>query len=93
MDKQIIKISVRIYVFIKIILGLIAPFFSSYIAYELVKPNNILTVILFIIVWFIVSFILIIIAKYLHEGIRCRFEKIDNYLNEIENYIENQKYN
>lgn len=93
MDKQILKISVHIYVFIKIILGLIAPFFTGYIAYELVKPNNILTVILFIIVWFIVSFILVIIAKYLYEGIRRRFEKIDNYLYEIENYIENQKYN
>lgn len=65
MDKQTLKISVHIYVFIKIILGLIAPFFTGYIAYQSVKPNNALTVILFIIVWFIVSFILIIIAKYL----------------------------
>lgn len=92
MDKLILKISVHIYVFTKIILGLIAPFFTCYIAYKLVKPNNVFTVILLIIVWFIISFILIIIAKYLYEGIRRRFIKIDDYLYTIENYIENQKY-
>jgi|GEM_PF-2065832 membrane protein YdbS with pleckstrin-like domain len=93
MNKLSLKISVYIYVFISIILGLISPFTTGLIAYKVVNPHNVFTIILFIIVWFVISFIVLIIAKYLYEGIRYRFTKIDNYLYEIENYIENQKYN
>lgn len=92
MNKLLLKISVYIYVFTTIILGLISPFITGLIAYKIVNPHNVFSVIFSIIVWFILSFILVIIAKYLYEGIRRRFTKIDDYLYAIENYIENQKY-
>ena len=92
MNKLILKISVHIYVFIAIILGLLSPFTTGFISYKIVNPYNFFTIILFIIVWFIISFIVLMIAKYLYEEIRYRFKKIDNILYEIENYIENQKY-
>lgn len=93
MDKQTLKISVHIYVFIKIILGLIAPFFTAYIAYKLVNPYNFITAIFLILIWIVITLIVAFMANYLYNEIRSRFKKIDDFLYEIENYIENQKYN
>jgi predicted PurR-regulated permease PerM len=93
MDKLILKISVHIYVFAKIILGLIAPFFTCYIAYKMVNPHNFITVLFLILIWIVITLIVAIIASYLYNEIRYRFKKIDDFLYEIENYIENQKYN
>ncbi len=92
MSKLSLKISVNIYVAIIIILGILAPFFTGYLAFKVVNPHNIIGTILFIFLWFVFAFVLIFISKYFYEEIRYRFKKIDNYLYEIEKYIENQKY-
>lgn len=88
MSKLSLKVFVYTYVFIKMSLGLIAPFATGYIAYKIVNPNNFLWVIIFIVVWIVLSFITIIIAKYLYEEIRYRFKRMDNLIYEIEDYIK-----
>jgi uncharacterized membrane protein len=93
MSKLSVKISVYIYIFTAIILGILSPFTTALISYKIVNPDNFFTIILFVIVWFIISFIVLMIDKYLYKEIRYRIKKIDDLLCEIENYIENQKYN
>lgn len=93
MNKLQIKISVYIYGFIKILLELITPFATFFIAYKIVNPHNFITVLLSILIWIAITFIIAITANYLYNEIRYRFKKIDDFLYEIENYIENKKYN
>ena len=92
MNKLLLKISVYIYVLITIILGFISPILIGIFVYQFIKPNNYIIGALFVIVWIIMCFIVVIVAKYFYDKIRYRFKKIDNYIYEIENYIENQKY-
>jgi ABC-type sugar transport system permease subunit len=92
MSKLSLKILVHVYVAIAIILGLFAPFLTAYLAFKIINPSNVISTIFFVFLWFVFAFVLILISKYLYEEIRYRFKKIDNYLYEIENYIENQKY-
>lgn len=89
MSKFSLKISVYIYGAITIILGILAPFFTGYLAFKVVNPHNIISTILFIFLWFVFAGALLLISKYLYKEIRYRFKKIDNYIYEIENYIEN----
>lgn len=93
MGKLSLKIFVYIYVFITIIIDAINPFLTGFISYKIVNPYNFFSVVMFIIVWFIISFIVLIIAKYLYKQIRLKFKKFDDLLFKIENYIENQKQN
>ena len=92
MNKLQIKISVYIYGFMKLLLGIITPFATLFIAYKTVNRHNLITVFCLILIWIVITIIVGIIANYLYDEIRYRFKKFDDFLYEIENYIENKKY-
>ena len=68
----------------------ITPFVLGYFIFQKMKPNTILSIILFLVVWFAICFILAFLVDLLLRKIRDKWETIDNHFLFIEK--EDNKY-
>ncbi|WP_234423196.1 hypothetical protein [Flavobacterium sp. RSP49] len=91
MSKFWLKTLSIIYDLTLVFLYLVTPYIIAKFVYIFIEPYNLITVIIFVIVWIILNFLIYALGLFLIKVLRYYFDVIHESLEELEDYRRNKK--